>query len=59
MPGAIGARFHPAHWSARAGGSGDGRGDDVGGVPVEGVAGSVVAHRGARIGMRRGFLYVA
>src|SRR6516164_10920628 len=33
-------------------------GDDVSGVPVEAAAGPVIAHRGARIGVRGGFLDV-
>jgi Pyridoxamine 5'-phosphate oxidase len=33
-------------------------GDDVGGVPVEAAAGTVVAHRRARVGVRGGFLHV-
>jgi len=41
------------------GGSGDVGGDDVGGVPVEGGAGAVVAHGGPRVGVRGGFLHVA
>jgi hypothetical protein len=40
-------------------GSGEVGGDDVGGVPVETAAGTVVAHRRARIGVRGGFLHVA
>ena len=45
--------------SRLAGGAGDEGGDDVGGVPVEGDAGAVVAHRGARVGVAGGFLDVA
>jgi hypothetical protein len=41
------------------GGSGKVGSDDIGGVPVETAAGAVVAHRRARIGVRRGFLHVA
>src|SRR5262249_30281573 len=41
------------------GGARDVGGDDVGGVPVEGGAGAVVAHRRARISVRGGFLDVA
>ena len=47
----------PPGWSA--GGAGDEGGDDVGGVAVEGDAGSVVAHGGARVGVAGGFLHVA
>ena len=36
--------------------SGDEGGDDVGGVAVEGDAGSVVAHGGARVGVAGGLL---
>jgi hypothetical protein len=54
-----GGRYRPA-WPIRgsAGGAGDERGHDVGRVPVEGRAAPVVTHRGARIGMRGGFLHV-
>ena len=41
------------------GGSGKVGGDDVGGMSVKAAAGPVIAHRGARIGMRGGFLDVA
>jgi hypothetical protein len=41
------------------GGTGEVGGDDVGGVPVQAAAGAVVAHRGARVGVRGGFLHVA
>ena len=34
-------------------------GDDVGGVSIEGGAGAVVAHRGARVGVRGRLLKVA
>ena len=34
-------------------------GNDVGGMPVQAAARPVIAHRGARIGVRRGFLHVA
>jgi hypothetical protein len=40
-----------------AGCSGDERGDDVSGVPVQADAGPVVPHRGARIGVRAGLLH--
>ena len=40
------------------GGSGKVGGDDLSGVPVEAAAGPVIAHRGARIGMRGRFLHV-
>ncbi len=33
-------------------------GDDVGGVPVEGLAAPVVAHRGARVGVAGRFLHI-
>jgi hypothetical protein len=39
--------------------SGDKRGDDVGGMPVEAGASPVVPHRGARVGVGGGFLHVA
>ena len=42
-----------------AGCAGDERSDDVGGVAVEGDAGSVVTHGGAWIGVTSGFLNVA
>ena len=45
--------------SVLPGGSGDVGRDDVGRVPVEGGAGTVVAHGGARVGVRGGFLHVA
>ena len=38
------------------GGTGDVGGDDIGGMPVEAAAGTVVADRGPRIGVRGGFL---
>lgn len=41
-----------------SGGAGEECGDDVGGVSVEGDAGSVVAHGGARVGVAGGFLHV-
>jgi hypothetical protein len=41
------------------GGTGDIGGDDVGGVPVETSAGSVVADGGPWIGVRGGFLDIA
>jgi len=41
-----------------AAGSGDECGDDVGGVPVEGTSGPVVAHRGPGISVRRCLLDV-
>jgi hypothetical protein len=40
------------------GGSGKVGGDDISGVPVETAAGTVVAHRCARVGVGRGFLHV-
>ena len=40
------------------GGSGKVGGDDVGGVPVETAAGTVIAHCRARVGVRGGFLHV-
>jgi hypothetical protein len=40
------------------GGSGDVRGDDIGGMAVQRGAGPVVAHGGARVGMRGGFLHI-
>jgi DNA-binding CsgD family transcriptional regulator len=42
-----------------AGGDGDEGGDDVGGVTVEGLAGPVVAHRRARVGVTGCFLHIA
>jgi hypothetical protein len=42
-----------------AGGAGDEGGDDVRGVTVERLAGPVVAHGRARIGVRGGFLDVS
>ncbi len=42
-----------------AGGAGDERGDDVGGVAVEADSGAVVAHGGARVGVAGCFLDVA
>jgi hypothetical protein len=41
-----------------AGGAGEEGGDDLGGVAVEGLAGSVVAHRGACVGVAGCLLYV-
>jgi len=38
--------------------SGDERGDDVRGVPVQAGAGPVIPHRGARVGVGGGFLHV-
>ena len=38
------------------GGTGDVGGDDIGGMPVEAAAGTVVADRGPRIGVRGGSL---
>src|SRR4051794_30528334 len=47
-------------WSGdSAGGAGDEGRDDVGGVAVERDSGSVVAHRGSRVGVAGGLLYVA
>ena len=40
------------------GGTREIRGDDVRGVPVQAAAGPVVLHRGSRIGVRGGLLYV-
>lgn len=42
-----------------SGGSGEVNSDDVGGVPIERDSGSVIAHRGSRVGVRGGFLDVA
>lgn len=47
------------HSGRLAGGAGDEGRDDVGGVTVEGLASSVVAHRGSRVGVAGGFLHVA
>ena len=41
-----------------SGGSGKVSGDDVGGVPVETAPRRVIAHRGARVGVRGRFLHV-
>jgi len=41
-----------------AGCAGEVGGDDIGGVAVERNSGSVVAHRGSRIGVRGRFLHV-
>ena len=59
----------PGRWPARRtghdlqnalpGGPGNVGGDDVCGVPVQGGSGPVVAHGGARVGVRGGFLHVA
>ena len=46
------------HWLRLPGNSGDVGGDDVGGMPVERGAGPVIAHRGARMSVRSGFLHV-
>ena len=46
------------HWLRLPGNSDDVGGDDVGGMPVERGAGPVIAHRGARISVRSGFLHV-
>ena len=46
------------HWLRLPGNSGDVGGDDIGGMPVERGAGPVMAHRGLRISVRSGFLYV-
>lgn len=46
-----------AVWLARC--AGDECGDDVGGVTVERDAGTVVSHRGARVGVTGGLLDVA
>src|SRR5688500_15286929 len=49
----------PRWWrSVAAAGAGDEGGHDVGGVPVQRLAGPVVAHRRAGIRMRRRFLHV-
>jgi hypothetical protein len=42
-----------------AGGPGNERGNDVGGVPVQSLAAAVVAHGGTRVGVRGGLLDVA
>ena len=56
------ARLGPAgRMSAGRGSTGcsrDVRGDDVGGVPVQRGPGPVVTHRGTRIGVGGGFLYI-
>jgi hypothetical protein len=39
--------------------SGDERGDDVGGMPVQAGTRPVIPHRGARVGMRGRFLDIA
>ena len=41
------------------GGSGDVGGEDVRGVPVQRCPGAVVAHGGARVGVRGGFLHIS
>ena len=46
-------------WSAGARCSRNKRGDDVGGVAVQRLAGTVVAHRGAGVGVAGGFLNIA
>jgi hypothetical protein len=48
----------PVVESGSAGGAGEEGCDDVGGVPVEGLAGPVVAHGRARVGVGGGFLDV-
>jgi hypothetical protein len=40
-------------------GAGDERGHDAGGVAIQGLASSVIAHRGARVSVAGCFLYVA
>ena len=55
-------RLDRRHWepmSPLPGGACDVGGDYVGGVPVQAAAGSVVPHRGSRVGMRGGLLDVA
>ena len=58
-PGRLAARrTRAAPASALPGGSADIGSDDVRGVPVERGPGTVVAHRGARVGVRGGFLHI-
>jgi hypothetical protein len=45
-----------ASWSAAA--AGDERGDDVRGVPIQGLAATVIPHRRSRVGVTGGFLHV-
>ena len=47
----------PECWLS-AGGAGDERGDDVGGVPIQRLAATVIAHRCARVGVAGRFLHV-
>jgi 2-polyprenyl-3-methyl-5-hydroxy-6-metoxy-1,4-benzoquinol methylase len=58
-PGDIGARYRPVVESVSAAGAGEEGGHDVGGVTGERLAGPVVAHRRARVGVRGCLLYVA
>ena len=57
-PGDIGTRYRPVQASGLAGSAGDEGGDDVRGVPVMGLAGSVVAHRRPRVGVTGRLLHV-
>jgi hypothetical protein len=50
--------WQPPAGSGDAAGAGEERGDDVGGVPVEGLAATVVAHRRAWVGVTGRFLDV-
>ena len=52
-------RAAPIWAGGSAGGAGEVGGDDVGGVPVERHPVAVVAHRGARVGVRGGLLDIA
>jgi hypothetical protein len=52
-------RLPSGRWLVLSGGASEERRDDVGGVSVEGDAGSVIAHGGAWVGMTGGFLDVA
>jgi hypothetical protein len=51
--------YEPLGGSFRSSRSGDERGHDVGGVPVEAAPCAVVAHRRAEVGVAGGFLNVA
>jgi hypothetical protein len=58
-PGGCGRHAELLERGGLSGGARDIRGDDIGRVPVQAAAGPVVPHRGSRVSMGCGLLYVA
>jgi hypothetical protein len=56
--GVAGLRARTERRSPSASGAGDGDGEDAGGVPVEGLAARVIAHRGSRVGVAGRFVHI-